>query len=103
MKYLASLHNQRKILRTPDLYEYFIDNYWFKTNNMENQRINEPLRDSQKADTVIVRGGYTGLSSAYHLRKGYHFLRLYFQKELAADIELVIGVAASTDPRIMKA
>ena len=38
---------------------------------MENQKINEPLRGSHKADVVIVGGGYTGLSAAYHIRQKY--------------------------------
>ena len=58
-------------LRPPDLYEYFIDNYWFKTVDLENQKINEPLRGSHHADVVIVGGGFTGLSSAYHIKQKF--------------------------------
>jgi glycine/D-amino acid oxidase-like deaminating enzyme len=71
LKYFSSLHNRSKNLRPPDLYEYFIDNYWFKTIDLENQIINEPLRGSQKADIVIVGGGFTGLSSAYNIQKRF--------------------------------
>lgn len=71
MRYFSRSHNRSKNLRPPDLYEYFIDNYWFKTIDMENQKINEPLRGSHNADIVIIGGGYTGLSSAYNLRKKY--------------------------------
>lgn len=67
MKYFNHLHNRSKNLRPPDLYEYFVDNYWFKTVDLDNQKINEPLRGSHKADVVIVGGGYTGLSAAYHI------------------------------------
>jgi len=68
MKYFSRSHNRSKNLRPPDLYEYFVDNYWFKTVDLENQVINEPLRGSHKADVVIVGGGFTGLSAAYHSR-----------------------------------
>ena len=69
MKYFSQLNNRDKNLRPPDLYEYFVDNYWFKSADLENQRINEPLRGSHHADIVIIGGGFTGLSSAYHIRK----------------------------------
>jgi len=71
MKYFSRSHNRSKNLRPPDLYEYFVDNYWFKTVDLENQEINEPLRGSQKADVVIVGGGFTGLSSAYHIKQKF--------------------------------
>lgn len=71
MKYFSHSHNQGQDRRPPDLYEYFVDNFWFKAADLENQKINEPLRGSHKADVVIVGGGYTGLSAAYHIRK--HF------------------------------
>jgi glycine/D-amino acid oxidase-like deaminating enzyme len=71
MKYFSPPPNLRRNLRPPDLYEYFVDNYWFKSVNLENQKINEPLRGSHKADVVIVGGGYTGLSAAYHIRQKY--------------------------------
>jgi glycine/D-amino acid oxidase-like deaminating enzyme len=67
MKYFSSRHNRGRNLRPPDLYEYFVDNFWFKTIDLENQKINEPLRGSHKADVVIVGGGYTGLSAAYNI------------------------------------
>lgn len=54
-------------MRPPDLYEYFVDNFWFKTIDLENQKINDPLRGSHQADIVIIGGGYTGLSSAYNI------------------------------------
>jgi len=68
IKYFSNSHNRSKNLRPPDLYEYFVDNFWFKTVDLENQRINEPLRGSHTADVVIVGGGYTGLASAYHIK-----------------------------------
>lgn len=71
MKYFSSFHNRHKHLRPPDLYEYFVDNYWFKTVDLQNQKINEPLRGSHKADIVIVGGGFTGLSAAYNIRKRF--------------------------------
>jgi len=71
MKYFSRSHNRSKNLRPPDLYEYFVDNYWFKTVDLENQEINEPLRGSHNADVVIVGGGFTGLSAAYHIRQKF--------------------------------
>jgi hypothetical protein len=58
-------------LRPPDLYEYFVDNHWFNTVDLENQNINEPLRGSHQADVIIIGGGYTGLSSAYHVKQKF--------------------------------
>ena len=69
MRYFSRFHNRGKYLRPPDLYEYFVDNFWFKAADLENQKINEPLRGSHKVDVVIVGGGYTGLSAAYHIRE----------------------------------
>lgn len=71
MKYFSWSQNRRKNLRPPDLYEYFVDNYWFKTVKLEEQKINEPLRGHHKADVVIIGGGYTGLSSAYHIQQKF--------------------------------
>ncbi len=57
--------------RPPQLYEYFLDNFWFETADLEHQAINPPLRGSHKADIVILGGGFTGLSSAYHLSSAF--------------------------------
>ncbi len=64
MKYFSRSQNRCQNLSPPDLYEYFVDNYWFKTVDLENQKINAPLRGSHTADVVIVGGGYTGLPTA---------------------------------------
>ncbi|HPO15390.1 MAG TPA: FAD-binding oxidoreductase [Candidatus Hydrogenedentes bacterium] len=53
--------------RPPELYEYFVDNFWFKSAGLENQAINAPLKGHHQADIVIIGGGFTGLASAYHL------------------------------------
>ncbi len=71
MKYFSRFHNRGKNLRPPDLYEFFVDNFWFKSIDLENLRINQPLRGSHNADVVIVGGGFTGLSSAYHIRQRF--------------------------------
>ncbi|MFI5399181.1 MAG: NAD(P)/FAD-dependent oxidoreductase [Candidatus Binatia bacterium] len=57
--------------RPPELYEYFLDNFWFKAADLEHQAINPPLRGNHKADIVIIGGGFTGLSSAYHLSRAF--------------------------------
>jgi hypothetical protein len=71
MRYFSRSHNRSQNLRPPDLYEYFVDNFWFKAADLENQKINKPLRGSHKADVVILGGGYTGLSSAYHISQKF--------------------------------
>ena len=70
-------------LRPPDLYEYFVDNHWFKTIDLENQKINEPLRGSHKADVIIIGGGYTGLSSAYNIKQKFPEKKSYSLREPA--------------------
>ncbi len=71
MKYFSPQSTRYQGLKPPELYEYFLDNFWFKAAGLENERINEPLKGSHKADIVIIGGGYTGLSSAYNIRKRF--------------------------------
>jgi glycine/D-amino acid oxidase-like deaminating enzyme len=71
VKYFSSSHKRRRNLRPPDLYEYYVDSFWFKAADMENQQINEPLRGSHNADVVIVGGGFTGLSAAYNITEKF--------------------------------
>ena len=69
MKNFSPLYTRRQGLKPPALYEYFLDNFWFKSVGLEKERINEPLRGVHKADVVIIGGGYTGLSAAYNIRQ----------------------------------
>jgi glycine/D-amino acid oxidase-like deaminating enzyme len=71
MKSIYSSSPKTHRLRPPDLYEYSIDNYWFKAAGLEDQKINPPLRGSHTADVVIIGGGYTGLSSAYNIHRKF--------------------------------
>ncbi|GAG37200.1 unnamed protein product, partial [marine sediment metagenome] len=71
MKTVFSASPQAKRLRPPDLYEYSIDNFWFKAAGLEDQKINQPLRGNHTADVVIIGGGYTGLSSAYNIQRKF--------------------------------
>ena len=71
MKYFSPIYKPGKNLRPPDLYEYFLDNFWFKSASLDEQPINEPLRGSHKADVVILGGGFTGLSAAYNIQKKF--------------------------------
>jgi len=67
LKYFSRSSGKGPQLRPPDLYEYSIDNYWFRTVDFESQPSHAPLRGSHKADVVIVGGGYTGLAAAYQI------------------------------------
>ena len=55
--------------RPPKLYEYFVDNYWFESANMYDDRINPPLKGRQRVDIAIVGGGFAGMSTAYNLAR----------------------------------
>jgi glycine/D-amino acid oxidase-like deaminating enzyme len=71
MRNFSPVYSRRQGLRPPELYEYFLDNFWFRAAGLENEIINEPLRGSHKADVVIIGGGYTGLSSAYNIHRRF--------------------------------
>ena len=57
--------------KPPQLYEYFLDNFWFQAADLEHQALNPPLKGTHTADIVIIGGGFTGLSSAYHLSRRF--------------------------------
>ena len=57
--------------KPPQLYEYFLDNFWFQAADLEHQALNPPLKGNHTADIVIIGGGFTGLSSAYHLSRSF--------------------------------
>ena len=71
MKTVFSTSPQANRLRPADLYEYSIDNFWFKAAGLADQKINEPLRGSHSVDVVIIGGGFTGLSSAYNIQRKF--------------------------------
>ncbi len=71
MKNFKPVYNKRLGLEPQGIYEYYLDNFWFKSANLESEKINEPLRGSHKADVVIIGGGYTGLSAAYNIHKKF--------------------------------
>ncbi len=71
MKNFSPIYTERQGLKPPELYEYFLDNFWFEAAGLRSETINEPLRGSHKADVVIIGGGYTGLSAAYNIHR--HF------------------------------
>jgi glycine/D-amino acid oxidase-like deaminating enzyme len=55
--------------RPPKLYEYYVDNYWFESAGMFDDRINPPLKGRQRADIAILGGGFAGMSVAYNLAR----------------------------------
>lgn len=71
MKYFSRSAGKGPQLRPPDLYEYSIDNYWFRTVDFDDQPVHPRLRGSHKADVVIVGGGYTGLAAAYQIHRRF--------------------------------
>ena len=44
---------------------------WFQAADLEHQALNPPLKGNHTADIVIIGGGFTGLSSAYHLSRSF--------------------------------
>ena len=46
MKNFTPVYKKRLGLKPQAIYEYYLDNFWFKTVNLENEKINEPLRGS---------------------------------------------------------
>ena len=71
MRYFSPSHNRRRHLRPPDLYEYFVDSFWFEAADLEKETINAPLRGSHSADVVIIGGGFTGLSAGYNISRRF--------------------------------
>jgi glycine/D-amino acid oxidase-like deaminating enzyme len=66
----------RKVLgkdenRPPHLHEFFADNFWFDSIDLYGMKFNPPLKGKEKADIVILGGGYAGLASALHLIQRY--------------------------------
>jgi 2-polyprenyl-6-methoxyphenol hydroxylase-like FAD-dependent oxidoreductase len=53
--------------RPPQLYEFFVDSFWFESAGLDCEVINAPLKGQQRADIAIVGGGYAGMSTAYNL------------------------------------
>jgi glycine/D-amino acid oxidase-like deaminating enzyme len=55
--------------RPPDLYEYFVDSYWFDTSGLRDDPLRTPLHGDAKADVAIVGGGFTGLATAIEIAR----------------------------------
>ncbi len=95
MKYFSQSHNRGRNLGPPDLYGYYVENFWFKTIDLENQKINEPLRGNHNADIVIVGDGYTGLSAAYSIQKGRPDKKIVLLEGACCGFGLAAGMAVS--------
>jgi glycine/D-amino acid oxidase-like deaminating enzyme len=50
--------------RPPELYEYYVDSYWFDSSGLRDEPLRPPLRGAASADVAIVGGGFTGLATA---------------------------------------
>jgi glycine/D-amino acid oxidase-like deaminating enzyme len=50
--------------RLPDLYEYYVDCFWFESSGLRDEPLRAPLRGATRADVAIVGGGFTGLATA---------------------------------------
>ncbi len=46
--------------------DYTTKSYWFTTRSYS---INEPLKGTVSTDVLVIGGGYTGLSTAYHVKR----------------------------------
>ena len=57
--------------RPPHLHEFFVDNFWFDSVDLYGQTFNKPLKGKEKADILILGGGYAGLASALQLIQRY--------------------------------
>ncbi len=65
----------RRVFMDPDrpawVSEFFLDNFWFDSAGLYDEPLNAPLKSRIKADVAVVGGGFTGLSSAYHLSRKF--------------------------------
>jgi glycine/D-amino acid oxidase-like deaminating enzyme len=50
--------------RPPELYEYYVDSYWFDSSGLRDEPLRPPLRGSANTDVAVVVGGFTGLATA---------------------------------------
>ena len=50
--------------RPPELYEYYVDSYWFDSSGLRDEPLRPPLRGTASADVAIIGGGFTGLATA---------------------------------------
>jgi len=61
----------------PWISEYYVNNVWFETAGLDETKPCAPLLEKKaKADIAIIGGGFTGLSSAYHLAKKFPSKRI---------------------------
>jgi len=75
--------------RPPHIYEYHVDNVWFENTDFYGRRPNAPLKGEEKADIVIIGGGYAGLASAWQL------IQRYPQKRIVVIEGATCGYGAS--------
>ena len=57
--------------RPPPAHEFFVDSFWFDSIDLYGMKFNPPLKGKEKADIVILGGGYAGMASALQLIQRY--------------------------------
>jgi glycine/D-amino acid oxidase-like deaminating enzyme len=59
-----ALSGARDPNRPPELYEFYVDSYWFDSSGLRDEPLRPPLHGATRADVAIVGGGFTGLATA---------------------------------------
>ena len=70
MKYFSGSHNSSKNLRPPDLYEYFVDNFWFESADLENQKIYVVNNPIPYGGPTVLRGAFARAAKWMWTRSG---------------------------------
>ena len=97
MKYFSRSHNRGPQLRPPDLYEYFVDNFWFKSIDLENEQYGLLAEEVAKAAPDLVRLDEEGKPFSVHYEQMAPMLLNEMQKLAARVGELEVQLAAARE------